>query len=177
MSIQVQYNIFADLDGVCVLDVQRPPQRDSVTVLRGSQRVFQTGVSCAAGFKCLHQHLAAGAVTGAVHLARMVADSAAGAFAVMILVGMRDHLDHSIRNIYMGNVQNFVAISVCKGISVRQQSQDLLTKCYIDSTLERAALELGFPEEIHLTLKHAVALYRQGNQVTNDIPVCCCNAV
>ena len=77
----------------------------------------------------------------------------------------------------MGNVQNFVAISVCKGISVRQQSQGLLTKCYIDSTLERAALELGFPEEIHLTLKHAVALYRQGNQVTNDIPVCCCNAV
>ena len=104
--------------------------------------------------------MAAGAVTGAVHRARMVADSAAGTFAVLILVGMLDHLDGSIRNIYMGNVQNFVAISVCKGISVRQQSQGLLTKCCIDSTLEGAAPELGFPEEIHLLLKHAVALYR-----------------
>ena len=176
MSIQVQYNIFADFDRLCVLDVQRPPQRDSVTVLRGSQRVFQTGVSLAAGFKCLHQHMAAGAVTGAVHLARMVADSAAGAFAVMILVGMLDHLDRSIRNIYIGNVQNFVAISVCKGISVRQQSQGLLTKFCIDSTLKRAALELGFPEEIHLTLKHAVALYRQGKQVINET-LAYCNAV
>ena len=89
------------------------------------------------------------AVTGAVHLARMVADSAAGAFAVLILVGMRDHLDRSILNIYIGNVQNFVATGVCKGISVRQQSQGLRTKFCIDSTLERAALELGFPEEIH----------------------------
>ena len=176
MSIQVQYNIFADFDRLCVLDVQRPPQRDSVTVLRGSQRVFQTGVSLAAGFKCLHQHMAAGAVTGAVHLARMVADSAAGAFAVLILVGMRDHLDRSIRNIYIGNVQNFVAISVCKGISVRQQSQGLLTKCCIDSTLERAAPELGFPEEIHLMLKHAVALYRQGKPVINET-LAYCNAV
>ena len=176
VSIQVQYNIFADLDGVCVLDVQRPPQRDRVTVLRGSQRVFQTGVSLAAGFKCLHQRMAAGAVTGAVHLARMVADSAADTFAVMILVGMRDHLDRSIRNIYIGNVQNFVVIGVCKGISLRQQSQGLLTKCCIDSTLERAALELGFPEEIHLMLKHAVALYRQGKQLTPGLPACC-NAV
>ena len=120
--------------------------------------------------------MAAGAVTGAVHLARMVAASAAGAFAVMILVGMRDHLDRSIRNIYIGNVQNFVAISVCKGISVRQQSQGLLTKCCIDSTLEGAAPELGFPEEIHLTLKHAVTLYRQGKQFIKGARACC-NAV
>ena len=176
VSIQVQYNIFADFDRLCVLDVQRPPQRDRVTVLRGSQRCFQTGVSLAAGFKCLHQRMAEFAVTGAVHLARMVADSAAGAFAVLILVGMRDHLDRSIRNIYIGNVQNFVAISVCKGISVCQQSQGLLTKCCIDSTLERAALELGFPEEIHLMLKHAVALYRQGKQFIKGARACC-NAV
>ena len=120
--------------------------------------------------------MAEGAVTILVHLAHMVADSAAGTFAVLILVGMRDHLDRSISNIYIGNVQNFVAISVCKGISVRQQSQGRLTKFYIDSTLERAALELGFPEEIHLTLKHAVALYRQGKQVINETPAYC-NAV
>ena len=120
--------------------------------------------------------MAEGAVTGAVHLAHMVADSAAGAFAVLILAGMLDHLDRSIRNIYIGNVQNFVAISVCKGRSVRQQSQGRLTKFYIDSTLERAALELGFPEEIHLTLKHAVALYRQGKQFIKGARACC-NAV
>ena len=102
----------------------------------------------------------------------MVADSAADTFAVMILVGMRDHLDRSIRNIYIGNVQNFVVIGVCKGISLRQQSQGLLTKCCIDSTLERAALELGFPEEIHLMLKHAVALYRQGKIGRKDLLIC-----
>ena len=101
MSIQVQYNIFADFDRLCVLDVQRPPQRDSVTVLRGSQRVFQTGVSCAADFKCLHQRFAEGAVTILVHLACMVAASAAGTFAVMIVAGMLDHFDILPQKIYM----------------------------------------------------------------------------
>ena len=122
--------------------------------------------------------MAAGAVTGAVHLARMVAASAAGAFAVLILVGMRDHLDRYIRNIYIyiGNVQNFVGISVCKGISVRQQSQSLLTRWYNDSLWERAALELGFPGERHPSLKHAAALYRQGTPVRKVVHVCC-NAV
>ena len=172
VSIQVQYNIFADLDRLYVLDLQRPPQSDRVTVLRGIQCVFQTGVSCAADFKCLHQRMAAGAVTGAVHLARMVADSAAGAFAVMIVAGMLDHLDRSILNIYIGNVQNFVATGVCKGISVCQQIQSLLTRFYLDSTLERAALELGFPVEIHPLLKHAVALYRQGKIARKDVLLC-----
>ena len=176
MSIQVQYNIFADFDRLCVLDGQRPPQSDRVTVLRGSQRVFQTGVSFAADFKCLHQRFAEGAVTILIHLARMVAASSAFTFSVGIEAGMRDHLDRSIRNIHIGNVQNFVAISVCKGISVRQQSQGLLTKCCIDSTLERAAPELGFPEKIHLMLKHAVALYRQGKPVINAT-LAYCNAV
>ena len=176
MSIQVQYNIFADFDRLCVLDVQRPPQRDSVTVLRGSQRVFQTGVSLAAGFKCLHQRFAEGAVTGAVHLARMVAASAADTFTVMILAGMLDHLDVFTLDAYIGSIQNFIAVSVCKGISIRQQSQSLLTNFYIDSILERAALELGFPVERHLSLKHTVTLYRQGKLVRKDLLVCC-NAV
>ena len=89
---------------------------------------------------------------------------------------MRDHLDISILNTYIGNVQNCVVIRVCKGISVRQQSQSLLTRFYIDSILERAALELGFPVERNLLLKHAVALYRQGTPVRKD-PLACCNAV
>ena len=176
MSIQVQYNIFADFDRLCVLDVQRPPQRDSVTVLRGSQRVFQTGVSLAAGFKCLHQRFAEGAVTGAVHLARMVAASAADTFTVMILAGMLDHLDVFTLDAYIGSIQNFIAVSVCKGISLRQQSQCQRAGLHPDAVLEGAALELGFPEEIHLTLKHAVALYRQGKLVRKDLLVCC-NAV
>ena len=75
---------------------------------------------------------------------------------------MLDHLDFSIPDGYIGSIQNFTAVSVCKGISIRQQIQSLLTRFYIDSTLERAALELGFPVERHLSLKHAVALYRQG---------------
>ena len=174
-SIQVQYNIFADLDRLCVLDRQRPPQSDRVIGLRGIQRVFQTGVSFAADFKCLHQRMAEGAVTGAVHLVRMVADSAAGTFAVLILAGMRDHLDLLILNIYIGNVQNFVAISVCKGISVCQQSQRRRAGIH-DAILEGAAPELGFPVERHLSLKHAVALYRQGTPVRKVVHVCC-NAV
>ena len=176
MSIQVQYNIFADLDRLFVLDLQRPPQRDSVTVLRGSQRVFQTGVSLAAGFKCRHQHLAAGAVTILIHLVHMVADSAAGTFTVMILAGMRDHLDLSILNIYIGNVQNVVAISVCKGIPVRQLSQRRRAGIHTDAPLEGAALELGVPDERHLMCKHAVALYRQGKLVIKVFRACC-NAV
>ena len=51
-----------------------------------------------------------------------------------------------------------------------------LTNFYIDSFLERAALELGFPVERHLSLKHAAALYRQGKLVRKD-PLFCCNAV
>ena len=89
---------------------------------------------------------------------------------------MLDHFDASTLDAYFGNIQNFTVISVCKGISLRQQSQGLLTKFCIDSTLERAALELGFPEEIHLTLKHAVALYRQGKQFIKGARACC-NAV
>ena len=176
MSIQVQYNIFADLDRLCVLDLQRPPQSDRVPVLRGSQRVFQTGVSLAAGFKCLHQRFAEGAVTGAVHLARMVAASAADTFAVLILAGMLDHLDVFTLDAYIGSIQNFTAVSVCKGISIRQQIQSLLTRFYIDSQWERAALELGFPDEHHPALKHAVALYRQG-KIVRKVVLICCNAV
>ena len=61
--------------------------------------------------------------------------------------------------------KNFTAVSVCKGISIRQQIQSTLTRFYIDSILERAALELGFPVERNLLLKHAAALYRQGTPV------------
>ena len=172
MSIQVQYNIFADFDRLCVLDVQRPPQRDRVTVLRGSQCVFQTGVSFAADFKCLHQRFAEGAVTSVVHLALMVADSAADTFAILILAGMLDHFDASTLDAYFGNIQNFTVISACKGISVCQQSQSLLTRFYSDSILERAALELGFPVEFHQLLKHAVALYRQGKIGRKDLLIC-----
>ena len=175
-SIQVQYNIFADLDRLCVLDRQRPPQSDRVIGLRGIQRVFQTGVSFAAGFKYLHQRFAEGAVTIRIHLARMVADSAALTVSVGIETGMLDHFDASILDAYIGNIQNFTAVSVCKGISVRQQSQRRRAGLHPDTILEGAALELGFPEEIHLTLKHAVALYRQGKPVTPGLPVCC-NAV
>lgn len=120
--------------------------------------------------------MAEGAVTILVHLAHMVADSAAGTFAVLILAGMRDHFDASTLDAYIGNIQNFTVISICKGISIRQQSQSLLTSFYIDSILERAALELGFPVERHLSLKHAVTLYRQGKLVRKDLLVCC-NAV
>ena len=121
--------------------------------------------------------MAAGAVTVAVHLALMVAASAAlTTFSVGIGTGMRDHLDASPMDAYIGNIQNVIAASVCKGISIRQQSQSLLTNFYIDSFLERAALELGFPVERHLSLKHAAALYRQGKLVRKD-PLFCCNAV
>ena len=106
----------------------------------------------------------------------MVAASAADTFTVLILAGMLDHFDASTLDAYFGNIQNFTVISVCKGISVRQQSQSLCTRFYIDSTFERAALELGFPGERHLLLKHAVALYRQGKLVRKDLLVCC-NAV
>ena len=107
----------------------------------------------------------------------MVADSAAlTTFAVMIVAGMLDHLDASPLDAYIGNIQNFIAASVCKGISIRQQSQSLCTNFYIDSLLERAALELGFPVEPHPSLKHAAALYRQGKLVRKDLLVCC-NAV
>ena len=112
------------------------------------------------------------AVTGAVHLARMVADSAAGAFAVLILVGMLDHLDVSTLDAYIGNVQNCVVLRVCKGVPIRQQSQSLLTRFYSDSILERAALELGFPVEFHQLLKHAVALYRQDKIGRKDLLIC-----
>ena len=175
-SIQVQYNIFADLDGVCAFKRQRTPQRDYAPVLSGIQCFFQTGVSFAVDFKCLHQRFAEGAVTGAVHLARMVAVSAADTFAVLILAGMLDHLDHFILDAYFGNIHNSAIFGVCKSISVRQQSQSLRTSFYIDSTLERAALQLGFPGAHHLTPKHAVALYRQGILVRKDHLVCC-NAV
>lgn len=63
---------------------------------------------------------------------------------------MLDHLDASPLDAYIGNIQNVIAASVCKGISIRQQSRSLLTNFYIDSLLERAALELGFPVERHL---------------------------
>ena len=120
--------------------------------------------------------MAEGAVTILVHLAHMVADSAAGTFAVLILAGMRDHFDASTLDAYIGSIQNFIAVSVCKGISVRQQSQGLLTRFYIDSPWERAALELGFPDELHPVLKHAVALYRQG-KIGRKVGLICCNAV
>ena len=85
---------------------------------------------------------------------------------------MLDHLDFSIPDAYIGNIQNFTTVSVCKGISVCQQIQSLLTRFYLDSTLERAALELGFPVEIHPLLKHAVALYRQGKIARKDVLLC-----
>ena len=88
---------------------------------------------------------------------------------------MPDHFDISILNIYIGNVQNVIAISVCKGISVRQQSQRRRVGFH-DAILEGAALELGFPVERHLILKHAIALYRQGTPVRKVVRVCC-NAV
>ncbi len=107
----------------------------------------------------------------------MVADSAAlMTFSVGIGTSMLDHLDASPLDAYIGSLQNFIAAIVCKGISIRQQSQSLLTNFYIDSILERAALELGFPVERHLSLKHAVTLYRQGKLVRKDLLVCC-NAV
>ena len=105
----------------------------------------------------------------------MVAASAADTFTVMILAGMLDHFDLSILNIYIGNVQNVVAISVCKGISVRQQSQHRRVGFH-DAILEGATLELGFPEELHLTIKHAASLYRHGTPVRKVVRVCC-NAV
>ena len=89
---------------------------------------------------------------------------------------MLDHFDASTLDAYFGNIQNFTVISVCKGISLRQQSQSRRANFYIDSFLERAALELGFPVERHLSLKHTVTLYRQGKLVRKDLLVCC-NAV
>ena len=85
---------------------------------------------------------------------------------------MLDHFDASTLDAYFGNIQNFTVISVCKGISLRQQSQSLLTRFYSDSILERAALELGFPVEFHQLLKHAVALYRQGKIGRKDLLIC-----
>ena len=46
---------------------------------------------------------------------------------------MLDHFDASTLDAYFGNIQNFTVISVCKGISLRQQSQSLLTRFYNDS--------------------------------------------
>ena len=89
---------------------------------------------------------------------------------------MLDHFDASTLDAYFGNIQNFTVISVCKGISLRQQSQSRRAGIHTDAPLEGAAMELGFPEEIHLMLKHAVALYRQGKLVRKDLLVCC-NAV
>ena len=106
----------------------------------------------------------------------MVAASAAGTFAVLILAGMRDHFDASTLDAYFGNIQNFTVISVCKGISLRQQSQSRRAGIHTDAPLEGAAMELGVPDERHLMCKHAVALYRQGKQFIKGARACC-NAV
>ena len=89
---------------------------------------------------------------------------------------MLDHLDVSTLDAYIRSIQNFIAFSVCKGISIRQQSQRRRSGIHTDTILEDAALELGFPVERHLLLKHTVALYRQGKLVTKD-HLACCNAV
>ena len=106
----------------------------------------------------------------------MVAASATGTFAVLILAGMRDHFDASTLDAYFGNIQNFTVISVCKGISLRQQSQSRRAGIHTDAPLEGAAMELGVPDERHLMCKHAVALYRQGKLVIKVFRACC-NAV
>ena len=49
------------------------------------------------------------------------------AFSVGIGTSMLDHLDASPLDAYIRNIQNCVVIRVCKGISIRQQSQSLLT--------------------------------------------------
>lgn len=113
-------------------------------VLSGIQCCFQTGVVLAAGFKGLHQGVAEGAITILIHLALMVAASAAVTLAVDIAAGMRDHLDVCTLDAYIGNIQNSASISVCKSVPGRQESQHRLSGVRINAFFWKGvALPLG----------------------------------